>query len=202
MPELRRESWIAKGLFESALIVFSVLLALSVDNCRDHAARQRDLSEARSSLTQEIRANRAILAQKDILPYHESMLGLYREQGGLETPTRADAILDTGVHVAPLRDAAWRSFVGSAISAELPFRQRMVLADVYGDQEDLRQLHAATIAAMMAPSADRDKPAFVRDTVRSIGLYLSDVVASEQRLIAAYDRALTELSGAPAPSAR
>ena len=50
----------AKAGFESALIVFSVLLALTVDGCREQSQRQRQLTEARNGLLQELESNRTL----------------------------------------------------------------------------------------------------------------------------------------------
>src|SRR4030081_2071500 len=101
--------WLPRALFESALIVFSILLALGVNEWRDHRERMSHASEARHAFANEIRANRDLLVSDFYLPHHKRMQLEYRK---LIDEGRAEpgSLLDTGVHAAPLRDAAWRSF--------------------------------------------------------------------------------------------
>jgi len=185
-------SWrhlIAKGAFESALIVFSVLLALTVDNCRDDASRRRSLAEARTALVEELRFNRELLAGDDYLPHH---IALHRIYDGMESSGKSDrvgALFESGVHMPALRDAAWRSFSSSDVANDLPFAQRTLLAGLYAAQSNLADTYRALMMNATRPTSKRDDPAFLRDFVRVIDLSLTDIVYSETRLIQDYEKA-------------
>jgi hypothetical protein len=185
--------WTAKAIFESALIVFSVLLALTVDGCREQAQRRRQLTEARASLVQELEFNRNLLREPYYLAYHLRLLKIYRDMESSEGTEGRNELFKDGVHVALLRDAAWRSFVPSTIAGEMSFRSRAILAGVYAEQDLLTNIHYFVLGSLMTPSADRDHPSFVRDQIRVIRHYLEDVTAAEQRLLAAYDETIKQL---------
>lgn len=170
--------WIAKAGFESALIVLSVLLALTVDGCRGQAERRRQLTEARSSLVQELAFNRNLLKEPTYLPYHLRLLKVYRDPEASGGTAGSEELFKNGVHPTPLRDAAWRSFVPSAIAGEMPFRFRAILAGVYGEQDRLNSLHYSVMPILLTPNADRARAAFVRDQIWAIRNYLEDVVGA------------------------
>jgi hypothetical protein len=185
--------WIGKAVFESALIVFSVLIAMAVDDWRDTSARRQRLDVARANLVSELEFNRDLLNADDYLPHHVRLHDVYEGMEVSGKTDRADAMFQGGVHAAPLRDAAWRSFVGSDVAGDLPFAQRVLLEGVYGEQAGLRDTHRLLIESVASPRADREAPAFVRDFIRTIDLYLTDIVYAERRLLAKYDEAVKGL---------
>lgn len=185
--------WLAQAAFESVMILVSILAAFAIDNWREDNERARRLAEARSSLTQELRFNLDLLADKDYLPHHLRLQSIYRTMQEAGTTDRADAMFEGGIHPAPLRDAAWRSFLVSGIAGDLPFAVHARLAGIYGAQERLDFMHRATVASLLAPRADRETPAFTRDMIRTVSMYLADVVASEKGLQKEYQAAVKEL---------
>jgi len=186
--------WLGKGLFESALIVFSVLLALTVDNWRDTAGRHRRFVEARTHLVEELRFNRDLLATDPYLPHHRRLHAIYDGMENAGKVDQADAMFHSGVHVAPLREAAWRSFAGSDVSGDLPFADRALLEGVYDEQQTLHGYHQALTGAVITPRSDFEAPAFRRSLIRTIDLCLTDIVYSEQRLLKLYDHAISSLN--------
>jgi hypothetical protein len=182
-----------KAVFESTLIVFSVLLALTVDGCREQTQRRSQLTEARASLVQELEFNRNMLREPYYLEYHVRLLKTYRDMDSSGGTEGRNELFKDGVHMALLRDAAWRSFAPSTIASDMSFRTRAILAGVYAEQERLNNLHYLAIGGLLMPSADRDQPSFVRDQIRVITHYLDDVTAAERRLLAAYDATIKQL---------
>jgi hypothetical protein len=69
----------------------------------------------------------------------------------------------------------------------------LLLSDIYHAQETLEKQTTNFLAAISVPRSDRETPAYRRDEMRSISLYLNDVVPAEERLLQMYDRALTQL---------
>jgi hypothetical protein len=194
--------WLAQAAFESAMILVSILLAFTIDNWREDAERARRLAEARVSMTQELRFNRDLLVHKDYLPHHKRLQDIYRTMMASNTTDRAGAMFEGGIHPAPLRDAAWRSFLVSGVAGDLPFALHARIAGIYGAQERLDFMHRATLAALLAPRADRETPAFTRDMIRTVSMYLSDVVAAEEGLHGEYQAAVRELEATAASASR
>jgi hypothetical protein len=102
-------------------------------------------------------------------------------------------LFDTGVHPAPLRDAAWRSFSAGATLVEFAPAELVMLSDIYRAQEDLARMNANFIGQATAPRSDRETPEYKRDQTRSISMYLNDTVPLEEGLVQSYDIALQRL---------
>ena len=184
--------WLPRALFESFLIVLSILLALAVNEWRDNAARAKRANEARVALLHEIAANRELLRSDVILPHHRRLQSEYVKLNA-ERSTASGSLFDSGVHPAALRDAAWRSFSASAILIDFKPQEVVLLSDIYRAQEDLEKLNSGFLATMQTPRSDRETPEFLRDSNRSIAMYLNDLVPLEERILKQYDRALEDL---------
>jgi type II secretory pathway pseudopilin PulG len=84
MSETR--SWLPKVFFESLLIVFSILLALAVDEWRDERQAAKRAAQTLESFALEIQENQRYLAR--LAPYHEGLkkeFGRLGQEGGFRT---------------------------------------------------------------------------------------------------------------------
>lgn len=189
----RLGQWLPRALFESFLIVLSILAALAVNEWRDNRERANRAAETRAAFVNEIRSNRDLLASDPILPHHKRLHDEYRKLSEAGS-TAEGALFETGVHPAALRDAAWRSFSTGSTLVDFPPDDVVLLSDIYRAQEDLEQLNAGYLAAMRTARADRETPEFQRDMNRSISMYLSDMLGFEERLLKIYDQALEQLT--------
>lgn len=202
MPESRRSRpwgpWLAQAAFESVMILVSILAAFAIDNWREDQERARRLAEARVSLMQELRFNRDLLAKDAYLPHHQRLLKVYQDMVKSDTTDRAMEMFKNGVHPTPLRDAAWRSFLVSGVAGDLPFAVHARLTGIYGYQESLDFLHRTAIGNLLVPRTDRDSPAYTRDMVRILTMYLTDVTVQEENLQKEYAAAVAALEAPPA----
>jgi hypothetical protein len=189
VERVSRESWLAKGIFESILIVFSILLAFVLNEWREGRAKKANLIEARQMLSREIASNRETLLQADFLPHHERLLSLY--QG---SPSNQSPIMETGVHPSPLRDGMWRAVSNREVFGEIRYDELVVLADLYQEQTQLETLHRAMQLVLLTPRAEGTPLSERGSEWKATGFYLSDVVASERRLLRRYDEALQLLA--------
>lgn len=196
--------WLLRALFESALIVLSILLALAVNEWRDGRQMDQRVREARSAFAAEVGANRGALAsEQGGLPYHRRLWQRYKGLGEIQQPTADDlrplyAEFPSGVNMVRLHDAVWRSLAGSDVTRRLDQRELFLLAEVYRQQQEIDDYNRAMYAAWRQVNAEAGTPAFVKDDIRNTRAYLADVIAAEERLAALYDRALARLE----PSAR
>jgi hypothetical protein len=190
MSRIRR--WLPRALFESGLIVLSILLALAVNEWRDDRTRAASIAEARRLFANELAGNRALLLSDAILPHHKRLQAEYAKLVEANS-TSQGPVFETGVHPALLRDAAWHSFAIGGTLANFAPAEVVLLSDIYRGQDNLEKLNTNFITVMWEPRGDRETPSYMRDANRSTWMYLNDVVPMEERLVQMYDRALEQL---------
>ncbi|MEY2498416.1 MAG: hypothetical protein QOD12_1972 [Verrucomicrobiota bacterium] len=188
--------WIVRVLFESALIVVSIVVALAVNEWRDRRELEAQAHAARIAFASEINANReTLLAEKSGLPDHRRLWERYRELGLKPVLSAADLqpIYDEfphGINRLRLRDAVWRSLSGSDVSRRLGQRDLFLLAQIYRQQEEIDDVNRAMYAAWRQINSEAESPGYIKDSVRSTRAYLADVIAAEDRLRKLYDDAV------------
>lgn len=200
-PPARRlwPAWGPRAVFECVLIVFSVVLALALTNWAEDRKTAERVREARAYFVAEISANRALLADEAFLPHHRRLIGLFSRAGEIENPTTQqampvfDALFETGIHVAPLRDAVWRSASSSGLTAEMPLTEVFILSDIYRQQDQMERMSETFVGSMPALQTGLENGSGVKAALTSVTFHLGDVTASEARLIRQYDAALDRL---------
>ena len=196
-------SWLPRVLAESVLIVFSVLLALGVDQWREDRELARQVREGRTAFASEMRGNRDLLTSDRYHPHHKAMWAHYRALGQA-ADARDEARLaelhvvtlekfSNGVWATPLRDAVWRSLSHSEIIRHMKPAEVFLLADTYREQEGLDRWHNRYFDASSVPTAELDRPEYQRSRIHTTRSYLADVVAAEERLIKRYTEVLEQL---------
>jgi hypothetical protein len=196
-------SWAPRVLAESVLIVFSVLLALWVDQWREDRELAREVREAREAFANEMRGNRDLLTKDPYHNHHKAMWAHYRAlaqaadaQDGArsaELDKLTLAQFSNGVWPTPLRDAVWRSLSQSEILRHMRRSEVFLLADAYQEQERLERWHNRHFDASTVPTAETNNPEYRRSKIHATRSYLADVVAAEQRLLKRYEEVLAEL---------
>ena len=196
-------SWLPRVLAESVLIVFSVLLALGVDEWREDRELARQVQEARAAFATEIRGNLELLKSEQFHGHHKRMWAHYRlqsEAGDAGDQARLDELhaievkeFGNGVWPTPLRDAVWRSLSQSDLIRHMNSAEVFTLVDIYREQEEIDRMHNRMFEAWLQPTAAGIDPEFRRSRIQSTRMYLADVVAAEQRLLARYGEILPKL---------
>lgn len=188
---------------ESVLIVFSVLLALGVDQWREDRELAREVEEARVAFANEIKGNRDLLTSDRYHGHHKRMWAHYRaltqaanandEARLAELRAITEAQFSNGVWPTPLRDAVWRSFSQTGIVRHMKSSEVFLLADAYREQDAIDRWHHRMFDIWSQPSADIDRPEFRRSKIDTTRSYLADVVAAEERLLKRYAEVLAQL---------
>jgi hypothetical protein len=187
--------WFVRALFESALIILSIIAALGVNEWRDQRELEAQVRQARMAFAHEIRANRDILLdEKTGLPYHQRLRQRYQELGTKPAITLEDLkpiyeAFPSGANMLRLRDAVWRSFSGSDLLRRLDQRDLFLLAEIYRQQEEIDDYNRAMYAAWRQVDSNAESPGYIKDGVRSMRAYLADIVAAEGRLRKLYENA-------------
>ncbi len=185
------------------LIVFSVLLALGVDEWREKRELAREVREAREAFANEMRGNRDLLTSDRYHTHHKNMWAHYRALGDAADAQDAARLAEldritlaefsNGVWPTPLRDAVWRSLSQSEILRHMRSAEVFLLADAYQQQERLERWHNRYFDASSMPTAESNNPEFKRSKIHTTRSYLADVVAAEQRLLKRYEEVLAAL---------
>ena len=186
-------SWLGRAIFESALIAFSVLLALMVDNWRETRTSRARFAEARAAIVAELDSNYRLLVSAPYQPHHRRLHDVYELMERENRSDEAYAIFKGGVHIPPLNDDAWRIFMTSDVAGQLPFAERAMLSRLYGQQAELEGMLQRLIASLTQPTVDRQNPAYAADLVHVIDLTLTDVVYLEADMVKRYEAALGAL---------
>src|SRR5688500_17614995 len=186
-------------LLESVFIVFSIMLALTLDSWRESRRETARLAELRAAFAEEIRGNLALLESDRFLPRHRELWRRFQALSRIEAPTDEDLAavwtdeFSNGIWPTPFRSAVWRTLSDSELAARLPFDELFMLSDIYREQENVDGWHERMFTIWSESRSDRRDPEFVRDDVHRTRTYLADVVAGEERLLEAYREALEQL---------
>lgn len=188
-PRARRH--LVELSLQSVLIVFSILLALAVDEWAEGRDRARRAEEALASFAREIRANRQRVVE--VLPYHRA---LRREVARVDSLGTVRSYADwrvavpsfAGFHPPAPTSTAWATAVATGALPEIDYGLVAELSSVYNRQEKLDAYSYSSL-----PLFDFSDPA-MNATVRRAYVYLASVVPMEEALLAEYDRVLPLLA--------
>jgi type II secretory pathway pseudopilin PulG len=196
-PPTHHESPIRRFLFESALIVFSILLALAVNQWAD-SRKQRQLTDrALTAIHAEILANSDRIRERR--PYHLSLESELKLADSIRNVHRYSDLK----HAAPdwsgfenpeLDETAWQSAMTLGVAPNLGFDTLQTLSRLYGLQVRFDQYNSAAI-----PTFDFSDEA-MHSTIRRMYVYVATMRTNEDTLLNRYTAAL-KLLGPPPPAA-
>jgi hypothetical protein len=183
--------WLPRVLFESALIVFSVLLALAVDEWRDSRNQADRARVAVDAIVAELQGNRR--AAERALAFHREItatlgaLAAKREQpsrevafGGLLQPARAVS-------------TAWTSARATGTLDQLPYDLVLRVSRVYERQSSYDELTTQRVADIYIDIRRRGADEVLIAGYQGFITLASDFANREQELIANYDTVLSLL---------
>jgi type II secretory pathway pseudopilin PulG len=185
--------WAGRMLFESLMIMLSILAALGVSQWQGARQDKKLAQQATASFDQELSANRARL--RELIPYHEHI----RDQLlALDSAGAVHSFADMGkiqgfhgFRPAFLLETAWRTAVATGALSKLDYHLVSRLSTTYTLQERIDEMNQATLPAMLSGAALADANAAT--TVRTAGTYLVDIVGLEHEVLDAYDHMVPAL---------
>jgi hypothetical protein len=187
------ESPIRRILFESALIVFSILLALAVNQWVD-ARKQRALTEhALTAIRDELTGNADRI--RNGLPYHRSLEAELRHQDSVGVVHRYTDFVRgapdwSGFKNPELDGTAWQSALTLGAVSNMAFDTVRALSRLYSLQAKFDQYNAASI-----PTFDFSDAA-MQATIRRMLVYVATMRTNEDTLLNRYADALKLLGSA------
>jgi len=200
MEHYEGRGWAARMVFEAALIVLSILLALAVNQWQDARRERRLADQAIASFRQELTANRRRL--RELAPYHQHIRD---EMLRLDSAHAVNSFSDLGkvggfrgFRPAFLLETAWRTAIATGALTHIDYPTANALSTTYTLQERVDEMNRATLPAMMSGGALSDAQA--AGTLRQAAVYLGDISGLEREVLAAYEQMLAELDRRhPAP---
>jgi hypothetical protein len=187
-----------KLLFESVLIVFSILLALSVSECSERSNRQERAEVALDNIRAEIASNAASLRR--IVPYHQQMLArldllladsasVLRSQGVIGTISR---IAPEGLQPPTLGSTAWGIATTTDAISRIDYAQVYVLSRLYQIQHMGVETTVPRLSELLLSRETFQTERDPLPSLRLLQLILNELVTQEQFLLQRY----TEVLGA------
>lgn len=188
--------WLPRILIESALVVFSILLALAVSEWASDREDERLAVEALGGFHREIRQNRARL--EDVGPYRRGLRDVIARMAESGEIASVDAFQAT-IGLEPLRPAfltstVWETALTTGAIPHIQFDVVNALSLTYSLQERLEELSRSGFPDLARGS--HVDPADMPGALREVAVYLGEVSRSESDLLAAYDEVLRILDAA------
>jgi len=189
-PTKRGGAWFMRLVIESFAVVFSILLALSLDQWVEDQEHRQLAVKSLASFERELDQNRARL--EDVAPFHRGLRDVLAKMDS-SGEIRSMAEMRAVVGFEPLRppfltDVAWQTAVATGALTYMDFETVSALSLTYSLQQRFREQVSSTLPEMI-----RTGPALeanVRDLVRYTVDYLTEVTMGEEDLKTIYEQAL------------
>lgn len=191
------ESPIRRFTFESALIVFSILLALAVNQWADSRKQHALMTRAFTAIRDEVAGNADRVRER--LPYHRSLEAELRRADSAGSVHRLSDLRRSapdwsGFMNPELDGTAWQSAMTLGAASNMGFDTVRTLSRLYSLQTTFDEYNRASI-----PTFDFSDAA-MSSTVRRMLVYVITMRTYEDTLLSRYTAAL-KLVGQPPPVA-
>ena len=200
--------WLPQVLFESALIVVSILVALGLDEWRENRQDAEVIRHALTTFLNEVQQNKARV--EDAAPFNEGLLNVMHShylEDDIESVDDFVSMLES-YSPAVLQSTAWETALATGSLAKMDYNLVAALSLTYSLQNRYQQANRSGITELTSPQnlAEGRLKLSVYNSVR----YLDNITGMEAELGVVYseatrvirdelDRMHAELSGAPNP---
>jgi hypothetical protein len=172
--------WLPRVLFESVLIVVSILLALYLDEWRDDRQDAENIENALANFVSEIQQNRARV--EDAAPFNQGLrhvLSRRQEVRAIESVATFINIFESYNPVA-LQSTAWETAIATGALAKMDYKLVSALSQTYSLQNRYQQISRNGMAQLTSPQnlSEEKLDLAVYNAIR----YLDDVTGMETEL--------------------
>lgn len=188
----RWPAWLPKALFEAALIVLSVLLALVVNEWREDQQQQQRAGVALQSIQAELREN--LQSVRRARANHLAMQTSLRTLATRGQTPPPDIYLGGIFNPALVSASAWEAARESGMTEHLPYELVLALSRVYAEQARYQALSNGLVQDLMAQIRREGVETVLRDRSMHFLPIQEDFANREQHLAEAYERVLDELT--------
>lgn len=185
-------------LLEAVLIIFSVLLALFLNEYRTRIKEDQARQHAEENLVQEINRNREIMVE--YIPYHQQLLDTIRAVirsdsliRAINTPFGPDlsSLAPRGLMQEFPNNAAWETIKTQNLVTGVNYDLIYSLTDVYHQQERTIQILDGIVSLVLSREALNADAA--KETLLLLYSQLGELIGRERLLKEKYDEVLRVL---------
>ena len=180
--------WLSRTLFESFLIVISILLALTVAAVQEDREVEELVIRSLASFKYEISQNRSRI--DDIYPFHLGLHSVLTELEAKEGSSSAEEfrnILDS-FQSAVLLTSAWETALATGALTHMDYEIVSALSLTYSIQNRFQEMHNTGLGDLL--SAENFLKENLAATTFVAIRYMGDVTRAESELQVVYQQAL------------
>ena len=172
--------WLPRVLFESMLIILSILVALGLDEWRDDRQKAENIDQALVNFIGEIQQNKARV--EDAAPFNQGLrhvLNRRQQVKAIESVATFINIIESYNPVV-LRSTAWETAIATGALAEMDYDLVSALSLTYSLQNRYQQVSRTGMMELTSPqNLSQDKlDLAIYNAIR----YLDDVTGMETEL--------------------
>ena len=172
--------WLPRVLFESMLIILSILVALGLDEWRDERQRAENIDQALVNFIGEIQQNRARV--EDAAPFNQGLrhvLNRRQQVKAIESVATFINIIESYNPVV-LRSTAWETAIATGALAKMDYDLVSALSLTYSLQNRYQEVSRTGMRELTSPqNLSQDKlDLAIYNAIR----YLDDVTGMETEL--------------------
>ena len=186
--------WLPRVLFESALIVVSILVALALDEWRDNRQNDQLIKHALSNFVSEIRQNKARV--EDAAPFNQGLRNVLNRHYQDDDITSVDEFVTMVESYSPLvlQSSAWDTALATGSLAKMDYNVVSALSLTYSLQRRYVQVNHSSMAELTSPQnlGDGKLKLAEYNAIR----YLDTVAGMENELGVVYSQATLVLEEA------
>lgn len=181
----KMSEWLPRVVFESLLIVVSILLALALDQWQEDLEIEELVDRSVQSFEQEVRRNK--MRVEDVAPYHiglQEILTRLDEGEGVKSLMEYRNIME-GFQATLLLRTAWDTSVATGALSRMDYELVAALSQTYDAQNRFNELYSIGSNAILTSA---------RLNVENLDLsiynairFMSEVTAAEAHLEAVYE---------------
>ena len=180
--------WLSRTLFESFLIVISILLALTVAAVQEDRELEQLVERSLANFEYEISQNRSRI--DDIYPFHLGLHSVLTEldaKEGTGSAVEFRNILDS-FQSAVLLTSAWETALATGALTHMDYEIVSALSLTYSIQNRFQELHHSGLRELLSAAnlSNENMPATTYAAIR----YMGDVTRAESELQVVYQQAL------------
>jgi type II secretory pathway pseudopilin PulG len=195
-PPSRRREWLARALFEAALILFGLLAAFALNQWQEARQRAARADAMIGAIRAELAANLDL--QSQAAAHNAEVVELLRKLRDAGETFLPSGQLKGALFSRPhLTEAAWASAQNGGILQELPIETILALAKIDETQRDYQDSVSTLYEGLYGVAlnaAELRTDGYER--VPRLAIVLNDFALNGTRLVREYRRALEYLDGA------
>jgi hypothetical protein len=186
--------WLPRVLFESMLIILSILVALGLDEWREERQNAENIQHALANFIAEIEQNKARV--EDAAPFNQGLRHVLSRRQQVQAIESVSTFINIVESYNPvvLQSTAWETAIATGSLAKMDYNLVSALSLTYSLQNRYQQVSRTGMMELTSPqnlSAEKLDLA-VYNTIR----YLDDVTSMETELGGVYSEASAVLRAA------